>query len=118
MESKNCLFLLLYIFCEEWLWDLIASRFLSKMLSSSDSEISELDSPPWPGILFDVVSGDPNIVDGKFEESPVPFLSRNAGAFFLTGVDVTGTYVYSSSVVVDESVTHCSTTNDLCCVPI
>ena len=52
-----------------------------------------------------MVSGDPNIVDGKFEESPVPFLSRNAGAFFLTGVDVTGTYVYSSSVVVDESVT-------------
>ena len=52
-----------------------------------------------------MVSGDPNIVDGKFEESPVPFLSRNAGAFLLTGVDVTGTYVYSSSVVVDESVT-------------
>ena len=75
------------------------------MLSSSDSEISELDSPPSPAILFDVLSGDPNIVDGKFEDSPVALLSRNAGAFLLTGVDVTGTYVFSSSVVVDESVT-------------
>ena len=73
-------------------------KFLSKILSSSDSDMSELDSPPSPGFLSDVVSGDPNIVDGKFEESPLPFLSTNPGAIFLTGVDVTGTNVYSSSV--------------------
>ena len=68
--------------------------------------MSELESPASPGILLEDVSGDPNIVEGRFDESPLPSSSavyfKGGGCFFLRGVDVTGPKVNSSSVVVEE----------------
>ena len=77
-------------------WIALCLSFYPKYCPALTLICQRLDSPPSPGFLSDVVSGDPNMVDGKFEESPLPFLSRNPGAIFLTGVDVTGTKVYSS----------------------